>query len=262
MDPALYDQMFRIEQRHWWFTGRLAILAAMVERFAPHVEGRSLRIIEPGCGTGANLLYFQQKGYVVEGFDVSDTAVAYCTQRGLRAVKASFEDPPAIEKGTYDVVLLPDVIEHVEDDGRCAEVAARLLRPGGALIVTTPADPSMWSHHDEVHHHKRRYRKAELVRVLSRAGLRLHFASHFNTLLYPLAWIDRKLLACLRRGAGHPATAEVILKIPPAPINRLLHSVFAAERWILGRFDLPFGLSLIAVACKPDPKSALRAQSG
>lgn len=254
MDPALYDQMFRVEERHWWFTGRLVILAAMIERFAPRIGGRPLRIIEPGCGTGASLLYFRGRGYAVEGFDISETAVSYCTRRGLHVVQASFEDPPAFADGSYDVVLLPDVIEHIADDARCAAVAARLLRPGGMLIVTAPADPRLWSRHDEVHHHRRRYRKPELIRVLEAAGLRLRFCSHFNTLLYPLAWLDRKVLARLRRRAGPATDADATLKIPPAPINALLRTVFAAERWLLGRRDLPFGLSLVAVAYKPHPE--------
>ncbi|MGH8583982.1 MAG: class I SAM-dependent methyltransferase [Gammaproteobacteria bacterium] len=254
MDSTLYDQMFRVEQRHWWFTGRLVILAAMVERFAPRVGRRPLRIIEPGCGTGASLLYFRDRGYAVEGFDISETAVSYCTRRGLRVVQASFEYPPAFEQGGYDVVLLPDVIEHMADEAHCAAFAARLLCPGGTLIVTAPADPGLWSRHDEVHHHRRRYRKPDLMRVLEAAGLRLRFCSHFNTLLYPLAWIDRKVLARLRRRAGPATHADATLKIPPAPINALLHALFAAERWLLGRRELPFGLSLIAVAYKPDPE--------
>ncbi|MGH8511678.1 MAG: methyltransferase domain-containing protein [Gammaproteobacteria bacterium] len=252
MEQTLFDQMFRVEQRHWWFTGRLRILDDMLRRFVAPVEGRPLRLIEPGCGTGANLLYFQNKGLTVAGFDPSELAVEYARKRGLDVRQGTFEQSPPFDDESFDVALMPDVIEHIEDDALCAAAAYQLLRPGGVLILTTPADPAMWSSHDEVHRHFRRYRRQELVNVLASAGFRFQFVSHCNTLLYPLAWLERKLLRPLRGERAADRDPAAILRPPPAPVNALLRFIFGAERWLLGRIGLPLGLSLIAVAYKPD----------
>lgn len=253
MEPTLFGEMFRVEQRHWWFTGRLQILDDIVRRFAPRTDGKPLRMVEPGCGTGANLVHFRDKGLSVAGFDSSDIAVEYGRKRGLDVQQGTFEQTPSFADGTFDVVLMPDVIEHIEDDSRCTDVAFRLLRPGGTLVLTTPADPSMWSSHDEVHHHYRRYTRQQLVNVLARAGFHFNFVSHCNTFLWPLAWIERKLIRPLRGERPADRGAGAILKLPSAPVNALLRFIFGAERWLLGRVGLPFGLSLIAVAYKPDP---------
>jgi SAM-dependent methyltransferase len=143
---------------------------------------------------------------------------------------------------SFDLVAMLDVLEHVDDDvGSLKAVAERLVR-GGRLVLTVPAYRFLWSRHDELHHHKRRYRKEGLLAVARAAGLEPEYVSYFNTLLFPL--VAAKRLAGRLLGDSGKADDEM----PPAGLNRLLGAVFAIERHLLGRVALPFGVSLVMVA--------------
>ena len=119
------------------------------------------------------------------------------------------------------------------------------LTPGGRMVITVPAFAWLWSRHDEVHHHKRRYSRASLKAALARAGLKPVKTGYFNTLLFPLALVQR-LASRFRSG---DAAAEAL---PPAPLNRALAAIFGSESRAAARWPLPFGLSLYAVAERAD----------
>jgi hypothetical protein len=132
------------------------------------------------------------------------------------------------------------VIEHIEeDDAALASIAAK-LKPGGTFVMTVPAHQWMWSAHDVVNHHKRRYSKRALKRLVDASPLQLERIGYFNSLLFPLAVAERA--ASKLRGKG-----DADVKLPPAPLNFALEKVFAAERYLVGRLPLPPGLSLFAV---------------
>jgi SAM-dependent methyltransferase len=141
----------------------------------------------------------------------------------------------------YDLVGAFDVIEHIDDDAAAlASIASRLKR-GGKFVMAVPAHQWMWSAHDVVNHHKRRYSKASLKRLIEGSPLKLIKIGYFNSLLFPLAVAERA--ASKLRGSEN---ADVTL--PPAPLNRAFEKVFGAERYLVGRLPLPPGLSLFAVA--------------
>lgn len=141
----------------------------------------------------------------------------------------------------YDMIVLLDVLEHVEADEAALTELRRRLRPGGKLVVTVPAYPWLWSRHDETHHHHRRYTAALLGERLTAAGFRVDTMSYFNTLLFPVIALVRLLQGLLDADAADDAM--------PAPwINRLLVRIFGSERHAIGRLPLPFGVSLAAVA--------------
>jgi hypothetical protein len=133
------------------------------------------------------------------------------------------------------------VIEHINDDRAAMASIASRLKTGGKLVVTVPAHPWMWSAHDVVNHHKRRYSKRELRSLIESSPLRLDAIGYFNSLLFPVAVAER--LSSKLRGKD-----EADLSLPPALINTALERVFAAERHLVGRLPLPPGLSLFAVA--------------
>jgi SAM-dependent methyltransferase len=141
----------------------------------------------------------------------------------------------------YDLIAALDVIEHIEDDEAALAAIAGKLKPKGKFLMTVPAHQWMWSAHDVVNHHKRRYSKTGLRRLFARSPLRLEKLGYFNSLLFPLAMADR--LASRLRGKD-----DADLKLPSPPLNRSLEAVFAAERHLVGRLPLPPGLSLFAVA--------------
>jgi SAM-dependent methyltransferase len=138
------------------------------------------------------------------------------------------------ENGAFDLVCLLDVLEHIDEDLATLRAVRALLAPGGKALVTVPAYRWLWSEHDEFLHHKRRYTAGELRRKAEAAGLAVGMLSYFNTLLFPLAAAARLLRL---KGTA----------VPPAPVNRLFQALFGAERFVVGRLALPFGVSLVAV---------------
>ncbi len=129
-----------------------------------------------------------------------------------------------------------------DDDDRAALAAiSGKIKPGGKFVMTVPAHQWMWSAHDVVNHHKRRYSKRALKALIERSPLKLSKVGYFNSLLFPLAVADR--LASKLRGRE-----DADLKLPAKPLNAALEKAFAAERYLVGRLPLPPGLSLFAVA--------------
>jgi SAM-dependent methyltransferase len=141
-------------------------------------------------------------------------------------------------------VILADVIEHLDDEQPCLQAAYRALAPGGALIVTVPAYMFLWGPADEINHHKRRYTAARLRRVIEPA-FRIEHLTYFNTLLFGVIVAGRIAERVLKRGGDDTA------KVPPAPLNTALETVFRAESSVVPRFRLPFGNSVLCVARKP-----------
>lgn len=186
----------------------------------------------------------------VTGAEYATGAVELARERGTATViQARLPDQMPFGPGQFGLVTLLDVLEHIDDDEGSARVIARLLCPGGYLIVTVPAFPFLWSEHDTQHHHKRRYKALQLQRCLASAGLEISWMSYYNSLLFPVVSAVR-LLRNLIPPRGSSARVGQDLIMPPAPINKLLETVFASERLWLGKVPVPFGVSLIAVACK------------
>lgn len=239
MERHIYDRMAEIDGAHWWFQGRRAIVAALIDRQVKPT--RPLRILEVGCGTGSNLAMLQRYGSV-DAIEPDDPARALAASRSGIAVKGGLlPGGVELEDGAYDLIVLLDVLEHIPDDHGTLAALRRKLAPGGRLLVTVPAMPWLWSAHDAAHHHHRRYTARSLSKVFKAAGFRIRYRSHFNTLLFPLIVAARGAGKLLRRDGGDDA-------MPPPPVNKLLKSLFASERHLLGRARLPFGVSLALVA--------------
>jgi SAM-dependent methyltransferase len=239
MDRAVFDRMAKIDNEHWWFAARRDIIARLIERQAE--VRRPLRILEVGCGTGSNLELLQRYGQV-DAIEPDDPARALASQRSGVAVKGGLlPDGVKLDDGAYDLIVLLDVLEHIPDDKGTLAALRSKLAPRGKLMVTVPAAPWMWSAHDLAHHHHRRYTARSLTEVFQLAGFRVRYRSHFNTVLFPVIAAARIAGKLLGRGGGDDA-------IPPKPLNRLLRSLFASERHLVGRAALPFGVSLALVA--------------
>jgi SAM-dependent methyltransferase len=184
LEEHVYRQLYELEDRHWWFRGRRAVLWALLQRAGLPERPR---VLDAGCGTGRNLVEFGRLGEAA-GVDPSGSAVGFCHARGLHGVvQAGLERLP-FGDASFELILATDVLEHIADDAGAARELRRVAAPGARLLVTVPAYMWLWSHHDDTHHHQRRYTLARLQRVLVRAGWRPLVRTYFNSiLLAPIA---------------------------------------------------------------------------
>lgn len=250
MDSFLYDEMFSLEDRHWWFIGRRQIICALIRRFSSPaaLSNRSLKVCDLGCGCGANLVALSAFCDVV-GLDASDEAVKHCRRRGLSNVlTGSLPDNVPFHRNTFDVVLLMDVLEHIVDDAKAVHVACNLLHPRGIFIATVPACPWLWSKRDESHHHRRRYTIDGFRRLLQAPDLHVEILSYYNALLFPIAAASRLTRRMLLGNGQGPD-----LSVPRAPFNSILAWILGSEQNLIPKEILPIGLSLICVIRKKAP---------
>jgi SAM-dependent methyltransferase len=238
MERSVYDEMAALDQRHWWYRARREVIDALIRRLDLR-EGA--RILEIGCGTGHNLEMLSRFGRV-DAIEVDGAARAIAEKRlGRPVLNAPLPALDGVAEQTYDLVAAFDVIEHISDDQAALASIARRLKPGGAFVMTVPAHQWMWSAHDTVNHHHRRYSKTGLKQLVDGSPLKLERLGYFNSLLFPLA-VGQRLASKLARNQSSDT------KLPPAPLNHALERVFAFERRLVGRVPLPVGLSLFAVA--------------
>ena len=250
MRAAELEKMFHLEDTYWWFVARRKLARDVLMRYGPKrgrgQAGSPLRILDVGCGTGATLRVLSEFGTVV-GIDSSQDALRFSRRRGeFGLVQARGEALPA-QSESVDVITALDLLEHIPDDAAAVAEMARVLRPGGILLVMVPALPFLWSEHDEALDHLRRYRARQLREILEGAGLKVERLSPLITLLLAPIGALRLLQRILRRKNAHPETAFIV---PPAPVNVLLTWLLWLEsRWAL-RWNLPVGVSLMGVARK------------
>jgi SAM-dependent methyltransferase len=239
MERVVYQQMAELDDRHWWYRARRRIIAELIRREAhPPPDAK---ILEIGCGTGHNLAMLAGFGHV-DGLELDEEARALSEKRlGRTVMSAPLPELAGVPDRHYDLIGAFDVIEHIDDDRAALASIAAKLRPGGKFVMTVPAHQWMWSAHDVVNHHKRRYSRTRLKALLESSPMRLEKIGYFNSLLFPLAVAERA--ASKLRGKE---SADV--KLPPAPLNIVLEKAFAAERYLVGRLPLTPGLSLFAVA--------------
>ncbi len=239
MERVVYQQMAELDDRHWWYRARRRIIADLIRReVRPPADAQ---ILELGCGTGHNLAMLSGFGHV-EGLELDEEARSLSEKRlGRKIMSSPLPELGEVPDHHYDLICALDVIEHIEDDHAALESISKKLKPGGKFVMTVPAHQWMWSAHDVVNHHKRRYSKSRLRTLIERSPMKLERAGYFNSLLFPLAVAERA--ASKLRGKS-----DADVKLPPAPLNATLERVFAAERYLIGRLPLPPGLSLFAVA--------------
>lgn len=178
----------------------------------------------------------------VDGFEYDAGAREFAgSLLGRPVAYGHLPDAPGFGGRQFDVIAMLDVLEHIEDDiGSLAALRSMIARDG-FILITVPAFPWLWSQHDEIHHHKRRYTKATLNRALISAGFAPVKTSYFNMLLFPLAVAQRFAQRILKRKT--PMSG-----LPPSAVNRTFAGIFGFERHLVGKISMPLGLSLFAIA--------------
>lgn len=241
MEREAYDLMDRQEETHWWFVARRRIIDSLIAR---HVGARpNARVLEAGCGTGGNLALLAAHGDL-SAFEFDSAARAIAARKsGIDVIAGHLPDGVAFPDGSFDLVALLDVLEHIDDDFASLASLRAKLAFGGRILITVPAAPWLWSEHDEIHHHKRRYTKRQLEQLVREAGFAEVKAGYFNSLLFPLAVLDRLLTKAGMRKGSHSD------QIGPR-MNRVFEAIFASEARLMRWVRFPLGLSIYAIASR------------
>ncbi len=266
MRPVNYEVLFDVEEDHWWFVGRRAVVFGLIEEalgtLAPsralgerrneadglnvdqHAGGRAyLTSLDIGCGTGATLDRLRSFG-TAQGVDLSEIPLRFTRQRGHdRLVCASATELPFADN-SFDLITGLDVVEHVDDDLGALREINRVLKPGAPAVLFVPAFQSLWGPNDVQSGHKRRYRLPQLQTVVEAAGLHVEKITYSNLAMFAPIWLGRRLLTLL----GKEEQSENRINHPL--INGLLTKLFASEAQWLRKHSLPFGVSIVCVARK------------
>jgi SAM-dependent methyltransferase len=240
MEDSYESDTLAVEDEYWWYRGRRRIVldAVRVLSLPPQPQ-----ILDAGCGSGRNMVELSGFGTVV-GLEPSERGAEVARARGVGEVVVAGIDAMPFDGSRFDLITLLDVLEHIEDDRGALRELRRVARPGGVLLITVPAYPRLWSSHDELNRHCRRYTRPMLLSRAVEAGWRPLRTTHFNALLLPVAAAWR-LGERLRPGEV-PETSE--LQRTPAALNWLLEQPLRAEAALLrGGRRIPAGLSLVAV---------------
>ena len=240
MDRDYELQTHRAEDRHWWYRGRRTVLENVIAQL--RLPARA-RILDAGCGSGRNMIDLARHG-TVTGIELSETSVARARERASgEVIEGSVLQMP-FAADSFELAASLDVIEHLEDDLAALRELRRVVAPGGALLVTVPAYQWLWSGHDEINHHHRRYTRSSLLAVAREAGWEPVRTTYFNSLLLPVAIA----LRILDRFSRKTTESSLDLWVPPPLLNWLLERPLALEAALIRRGGrIPAGLSLLVV---------------
>ena len=242
MDRIVYDRMAAHDSTHWWYRARRDILADYLTRYG--ALPKDAKILEIGCGTGHNLpmlAEFAESGSI-DAIEIDPAAREIASERlGKPVGAAPLPELPGVPRKHYDLIAVLDVVEHIEDDVAALKAMADCLAPGGKILIAVPAHQWMWSAHDTVNHHHRRYSKAKLKAAIETAGLKPEKLGYFNSLLFPLAAAAR----IAGRLSGRDDSDD---SPPPKLVNALFEKIFRLERHLVGRMPMTPGVSIVTLA--------------
>lgn len=245
MENFLYDEMFKLENTHWWFSAKRTIVLSILKKFlkTDNLDASPV-VCDFGCGCGATLSALLENNYNAVGLDSNHKSMEYCAKRNVTAFEGRLPEDIPEQINDLDAALLLDVLEHIEDDGAALASVVERVKPGGLIICTVPAYPFLWTKRDQAHHHIRRYTKTQLSGIIKSTGnTETIVLSYFNTILFPFALVER-----LSKKIFPPQEVVADIHCPQKTVNNLLKKIFAIEWVFLKRkLTFPYGLSILTV---------------
>ena len=240
MKQTIYKEFTQHEDNHWWFIARRQIIQKILNKYLKNKNNPNKRILEVGAATGGNLSLLASYGHL-SAIEMNKEACQLANNRHICEVKQCILPNQLPYDTPFDLICILDVLEHIEDDEATLECLKKALTPSGQLLITVPAYKWLWSKHDVMNEHKRRYTKTSLKKRLHKAGLKVHYITYFNTFLFPIIAIVRILNNIIGTKEGSDTTRHSSL------INKLLTTIFATERCFFPALSFPFGVSILAL---------------
>ena len=238
----MYRIFSEIQKKHWWFVTRKNIVLDFIDRYL--TKDDQVKVLDIGCGSGLMLNALEEVGQTF-GMDMSDEAICFSKEIfNGRVEKGVLPDQLPYQDNFFDLITALDVIEHIGNDIDSIRAIRSLLAPGGKCILTVPAYMFLWSSHDEMNQHKRRYTLSKLNEKLVQAGFTVEKISYYNTFLFPVVFLVRMLNNVLKRDGSSD------MNMPGCVMNYVLKKIFGVEKYLLRYFNLPFGVSVLAVVRK------------
>ena len=245
MELTEYELMRDVQSQHWWWLGRQRLLRTLMDKYLP-VQPSGYRVADVGSGFGANIPLLAEYGSVY-ALETDDVCLNHIRQTQPDAVSIKWASPEVLDM-KFDVMLLADVLEHIEDDCAATQWIADHLLPGGYAFITVPAHMHLWSEMDDVVHHFRRYSKRRLLEVVGNE-FEILKVSFYNAFLYPVKLLFVALTKGLRIFVPNKPKKSYN-DVPPPFVNTIFKIIMYAEALIIRKVKLPMGVSLLIVLRK------------
>ena len=248
MQHDYYKEYYDVERQHWWFVAREKIISNYLKKLISTkiLKHQDLKILNVGCGPGRSSQYLSSFGEVTS-IEYDKDCCEFASERtGLQIINGSITDLP-FQDEMFDLVCAFDVIEHVEDDQLAISEMKRVTKKDGVIFITIPTFMSLWSHHDVINHHFRRYKFSQIEKLFeSQKNGNEIFSSYFNFFLFPVIYSVRKISNLLQFNKKRPGSGSDFEAFKPGFLNNVLFNVMYFEsKFINNNVKLPFGVSLL-----------------
>ena len=255
MEYAYEAEYHKIEEKNWWFISRRDMILQLIKKIC---SNKNVNILEIGCSGGPLIKFLHQKKFLnISGIDISQNAIKLCKKRGLKNVKVMDGAKTTFNDDKFDLIIASDTLEHIKNDNSALLEWYRILKPNGKLIIFVPAFNFLWSSHDEINHHFRRYSQSELRKKIKQTKFRIISTSYWNFCIF-LPVMELRLIQRLidnKKSRYHVGKTTpfgiktLIYKLNPF-INRFLIYLLAVENYFLKFSNFPFGVSIYLVCEK------------
>lgn len=238
MDKSYEIKYHKLEEKNWWFKARRNTILHLIQKIGVN---KNAKILDIGCSGGLLIKFLAHKGFLnIYGIDISENAIDLCKERGIKNVKVMDGTKLLFNDNEFDLVIASDVLEHIEEDSAALLEWYRVLKPNGKLIVMVPAFDFLWSSHDKINHHYRRYPKLDLKKKVKKANFKIMRISCWNFFLFFPTVVVRLLQRFYNK---KNELKDQLYQVNPL-INKILANLLKVEDWFLNFLNFPLGVSI------------------